>query len=176
MLSVLPPPSAANNVVAEFAQRIFPPGIPLGMVLYEPIKPNDAFGKVMVENLARRGIELLTVQEYGSMEAQRERLRGYGFLDGVRVWTVDMLWEAVEEEERERVARLEMVDEVEEWKLLAEHYCVAWGWRDGGEDVGEGKGGDCEGEKSRRGVWDRWKDQTENNRESDAGFEDGNRI
>jgi len=29
---------------------------------------------------------------------------------------------------------LEWLDEVEEWKLLASHYCVAWGWRDGEDE------------------------------------------
>lgn len=38
--------------------------------------------------------------------------------------------EWVTEQERDRVERLEWLDEVEEWKLLASHYCVAWGWRD----------------------------------------------
>jgi [phosphatase 2A protein]-leucine-carboxy methyltransferase len=43
----------------------------------------------------------------------------------------------VSEAEKERVAGLEMLDEVEEWQLLARHYCVAWGWRSGaGEDTG----------------------------------------
>ncbi|KAL8691885.1 MAG: hypothetical protein Q9218_002990 [Villophora microphyllina] len=47
------------------------------------------------------------------------------------------------EKERERVGTLEMVDEVEEWRLLAGHYCVAWGWRDGDvntqdEDIWQG--------------------------------------
>ena len=43
---------------------------------------------------------------------------------------VDSLWEqTISPEEKERVAALEMVDEVEEWRLLAQHYCVAWGWR-----------------------------------------------
>ncbi|TKX27009.1 leucine carboxyl methyltransferase [Elsinoe australis] len=48
-------------------------------------------------------------------------------------------------QERERVERLEWLDEVEEWKLLASHYCVAWGWRDGSVDQmseeGDGGGG-----------------------------------
>ncbi|KAF2218514.1 S-adenosyl-L-methionine-dependent methyltransferase [Elsinoe ampelina] len=33
--------------------------------------------------------------------------------------------------ERERVEKLEWLDEIEEWQLLASHYCVVWGWRDG---------------------------------------------
>lgn len=38
------------------------------------------------------------------------------------------------EAEKERVAGLEMLDEHEELDLLLMHYCVAWGWRDGGEE------------------------------------------
>ena len=35
----------------------------------------------------------------------------------------------VSKDERDRIEKLEWLDEVEEWKLLARHYCVAWGWR-----------------------------------------------
>lgn len=45
---------------------------------------------------------------------------------------MDFIWGRwVEEAEKERVAGLEMLDELEEWVLLARHYCIAWGWRDG---------------------------------------------
>ena len=38
--------------------------------------------------------------------------------------------------EKERVGRCEMLDELEEWVLLARHYAVVWGWRNGeGEGV-----------------------------------------
>lgn len=109
----------------------------------------------MVANLAARGIELQTLATYGSLEAQRERLRGYGFGDGggggggggggasgggVRARDVDECWEeGVPAEEKQRVGGLEMIDEVEEWRLLAQHYCVAWGWRDDGAEKGRQK-------------------------------------
>ena len=54
---------------------------------------------------------------------------------------VDFLFERwLGDAETERVCSVEMLDEVEEWKLLAGHYCVAWGWRDGegGKAVWEG--------------------------------------
>ena len=78
-----------------------------------------------------------------------ERLRAYGFSGGREVKTVDGIWEGIYppwEREKERVGKLEMVDEVEEWRLLAGHYCVAWGWREG------------EGEEG-KGVWEGWKDE-----------------
>ncbi|RAK73655.1 protein C-terminal leucine carboxyl O-methyltransferase ppm1 [Aspergillus fijiensis CBS 313.89] len=110
-----------------------PPTPPLGIILYEPIRPDDAFGRTMVANLATRGIQLQTLHRYASLAAQRARLRAHGFVDGQAAADVDFLWERwVAEGEKERVAGLEMLDEMEEWRLLARHYCVAWGWREGG--------------------------------------------
>ena len=88
----------------------------------------------MVANLAARGIELQTLRKYATLEAQRARLALYGFRGGgggADARDVDTLWEqGTSSMEKERVAALEMVDEVEEWRLLAAHYCVAWGWRE----------------------------------------------
>ena len=137
-------PAAADAVANYFTKTFFQSSTPLGMVLYEPINPDDAFGKVMVSNLAARGIVLQTLRKYGSLETQAARMSSYGF-DDSRGADVNHLWErGVEEQEKERVAGLEMVDEVEEWKLLAEHYCVVWGWKNG--DHGDGSE-----------LWDLWK-------------------
>lgn len=32
--------------------------------------------------------------------------------------------------ELDRIASLEMLDEMEEWRLLASHYCLVWGFVD----------------------------------------------
>ena len=134
-------PALADKAATYFTQFLFPSSTAVGMILYEPINPHDAFGKVMVTNLARRGIVLQTLQKYGSMEAQAARMSLYGF-DDCRGANVNLLWQQdVDEEEKARVAELEMVDEVEEWELLAGHYCVVWGWRGGTDDA----------------TWDGWK-------------------
>ncbi|KAL3468045.1 leucine carboxyl methyltransferase 1 [Aspergillus heterothallicus] len=128
-------PEEAAGVVRYFTQTLFAKSEKsetLALVIYEPIRPDDAFGRTMVANLATRGIQLQTLHEYASLEAQRGRLRHQGFDAGQAAADVDFLWERwVSEEEKERVAGLEMLDEMEEWKLLAQHYCVAWGWRKG---------------------------------------------
>ncbi|KAL4750685.1 leucine carboxyl methyltransferase 1 [Aspergillus terricola var. indicus] len=128
-------PNEAAGVVRYFTQTLFPASEEseaLALVLYEPIRPDDAFGRTMVANLAARGIQLQTLHQYASLRAQRQRLREHGFNGGQAAADVDFLWERwVTEDEKERVAGLEMLDEVEEWKLLAQHYCVAWGWREG---------------------------------------------
>ncbi|KAL8985586.1 MAG: hypothetical protein Q9205_000725 [Flavoplaca limonia] len=118
------PPHLADSTVTYFTRTLFPPTTPLGLILYEPINPHSAFGKVMVRNLATRGIVLQTLYKYENLEAQRARLRVYGFTAGQEAKTVDGIWEEeVPRNEKERVAGLEMVDEVEEWRLLAGHYC-----------------------------------------------------
>ncbi|EEP82338.1 conserved hypothetical protein [Uncinocarpus reesii 1704] len=92
----------------------------------------------MISNLAARGIQLQTLNQYATLGLQRDRLRNAGFTSAQGAADIDFIWEKwIGEEEKERVGGLEMLDEIEEWRLLARHYCVAWGWR-GGEDAGEG--------------------------------------
>lgn len=131
---------AAADAVLDYFTHLFPTETPLGLVIYEPFNPFDSFGEVMVSNLAARGIVLQTLQKYHSLEAQKARLRSHGF-SSAKAADVDFLWEYwVTATEKERIAKLEMVDEVEEWKLLAKHYCVVWGSR-GTDDS----------------VWERWR-------------------
>lgn len=132
-------PATANPWAGEDAQKESQGRTPLGLVLYEPIRPDDPFGRTMVSNLAARGIQLQTLNKYASLEAQRARLREQGFGSAQAAADIDFIWERwVSEEEKERVASVEMLDEVEEWQLLARHYCIAWGWRDGDDPLAFG--------------------------------------
>lgn len=162
-------PIVTHNVL-DFFKSLFLPEIPLSIVIYEPVNPFDPFGKMMEQNLASRGITLHGLKEWHSLEKQRERLFTFFSTSGgsshrhsvtehlegpVEEWgaqavDINEIWQSwISEEEKERVKALEMVDEVEEWELLAGHYCVAWGWRGGQEGDwrtwkelgGEGKGG-----------------------------------
>lgn len=102
----------------------------VGIAVYEPIGGDDAFGRVMIQNLASRGIVLKTLKKYSTLERQRMRFKMLGFTggqDAADVYFVSENW--IAEEEKERIARLEMLDEVEEWRMLARHYCIAWAWR-----------------------------------------------
>lgn len=137
-------PTAADAVIGYF-NRLFSAETPLGLILYEPINPFDSFGEVMVSNLAARGIVLQTLQKYHSLSLQTARLRGYKFSNAQGA-DINTLWEHwISGEEKERIAQLEMVDEVEEWRLLAQHYCIVWGWR--GLD---------------QSVWERWTELQDN--------------
>lgn len=115
----------AEGVIKHFTSKI--PN--LGLILYEPIKPDDAFGKQMVLNLAARRIRMPTLATYKEPVDQEQRLRQAGF-DKVRQTSINEVWEQwISYEEKDRVDSLEGLDEVEEWQLLAGHYTVVWGWR-----------------------------------------------
>ncbi|KAF2147409.1 uncharacterized protein K452DRAFT_323516 [Aplosporella prunicola CBS 121167] len=130
------PPGDADGILHTLTTKLIPAPTPLSLILYEPIRPHDSFGKVMISNLATRGIVLQTLKKYSSLFRQRERLKRSGFASGQGASDVNYIWEQwVSDAEKERVGRLEMLDEMEEWVLLAQHYCVAWGWRDGERDV-----------------------------------------
>lgn len=141
-------PQTVSSIVSTFLQKYIPAPTPVSLVLYEPILPHDAFGRTMISNLAMRNIRLPTLSAYPELEDQRARLNAYGFVDGAQAVDTARIWrEWVPREEKERVAQLEMLDELEELELLLRHYCVAWGWRDGGNGVfttawgGVGRGG-----------------------------------
>ena len=134
----------------------------LGIIIYEPIRPHDPFGRTMVSNLTARGIHLQTLNSHATLSAQRKRLRNHGFDretpgtvagGGNGAADVDFIYTSwIDEREKDRVEGLEWMDELEEWRLLMRHYCVVWGWRDG---FGEGKG---EGGKEFEG-WNELKGQ-----------------
>jgi [phosphatase 2A protein]-leucine-carboxy methyltransferase len=81
----------------------------------------------MVSNLAARGIRMPTLEVYKEPKDQEDRLRAAGW-EVCCAYTVERTWEEfVLQEDQQRVDSLEGLDEVEEWKLLAGHYVIAWG-------------------------------------------------
>lgn len=90
----------------------------------------------MISNLQTRNIHLPTLTAYPKLADQRARLSSYGFDNGAKAADTDFIWKHwISDDEKERVAALEMLDELEELELLLRHYCFAWGWRDGGSHV-----------------------------------------
>jgi [phosphatase 2A protein]-leucine-carboxy methyltransferase len=150
---------ADADAVLDYFTGLFPATTPLGIVIYEPIRPHDAFGRTMVANLTARGIHLQTLEANATLGMQRQRLRRVGFGSprsedrdhaapgedahtdegGVGAIDLEFMWSSwVDGKEKDRVAELEWMDEVEEWMLLMKHYCVSWGWRDGSDKGGDG--------------------------------------
>lgn len=121
----------ADAVLDYFTYKFFPSTTPVGVIIYEPIRPEDAFGKTMISNLAARGIQLQTLSKYASLSAQRQRCVDHGFKSDQKAVDIDFVWNNwISDTEKRRVATLEMLDEIEEWRLLAQHYCMVWAWRE----------------------------------------------
>ncbi|KAI8987681.1 S-adenosyl-L-methionine-dependent methyltransferase [Mycotypha africana] len=94
--------------------------------LYEQIRPNDAFGKMMIRNLKTRHIELKGLQAFPDLADQEERFKNLGWQTAKAVDINTIHDDYLSKSELARLARLEILDEFEEWHLLAAHYCVVW--------------------------------------------------
>ncbi|KAG6008353.1 hypothetical protein E4U21_004557 [Claviceps maximensis] len=115
----------SDDVLQFFTSKIHN----IAALLYEPMPLGDAFGDMMISNLKARQIHMPSLDKYRDQHGQMSRLRGAGF-ESTGYATIENAWETwVSQQERERVDRLEGLDEVEEWKLLAAHYVVVWGTR-----------------------------------------------
>lgn len=113
-------PSEAEQVVSFFADCLLGPSsvlpsinneattgtkanTPIGLILYEPIRPDDPFGRIMVSNLATRGIQLQTLHKYATLEAHRARLLEHGFASGQAVADIEYIWDHwINEQEKEK--------------------------------------------------------------------------
>jgi hypothetical protein len=95
-----------------------------GFVLYEQIRPHDAFGRMMAKNLAERGIGLKSYEAYPTLEAQTARFLSMGF-EACSAVDMNAATAALVSAERLRaVSRVEMFDEFEEWTMMEGHYCL----------------------------------------------------
>jgi tRNA wybutosine-synthesizing protein 4 len=93
---------------------------------YDPIEPNDAFGRVMTANLERRGCTLRSVHAFPSLDAQRKRFLSNGWTLARALTMYDIYQRHIDTEQRRRIERIEMLDEFEEWTMLQKHYCIVW--------------------------------------------------
>ncbi|KAJ3299696.1 hypothetical protein HK104_007624 [Borealophlyctis nickersoniae] len=116
-------PAESSSIVSTAAEAV-DSGV---FVTYEQILPDDAFGNMMLQNLKTRNIELPGIHTYPTLDSQRQRYLTAGW-DRSGAIDLNEFWERqVPDEEKARINRLEIFDEVEEWRLLSAHYCVSWG-------------------------------------------------
>jgi [phosphatase 2A protein]-leucine-carboxy methyltransferase len=76
-----------------------------------------------------RGINLKTLSSYPTLSTQIARFRDCGYVSGQDAIDINFahdFW--MGQSELKRISKLELLDELEEWRLLAAHYCISWGW------------------------------------------------
>ena len=93
-------------------------------VNYEPVNMNDKFAEIMLHNMANRATRLLGVEPCHSIVSQIERFVKSGFAVCQVITMTDYYTNKLERHERERIERIEFLDEGELLMQLMDHYCV----------------------------------------------------
>lgn len=96
-------------------------------VNYEQINMNDRFGEVMLNNLRARGCSLAGVDACTSLDTQIQRFLNCGW-HGANAWDMVQIYQSLPINERQRVEKLEMLDEGELLIQLFQHYCILISW------------------------------------------------
>lgn len=98
------------------------------IVLYDPILGLDSqFGRMMEQNLHRKR-KVLSQQSSGMQTRTLEQhldkfiLSGWDFAIGCDMWTAYQYF--LTKEERQKANACEFLDELEEWILIMQHYCL----------------------------------------------------
>lgn len=128
-----------GDAIIEWAATSVPRA-PSAMVVYEQTNPNDAFGKVMVENLMQRGCPLLSIFDYPSHDAQRERYTQRGWQRCVLTDMRQVYERHLDQEDVKRISRIELMDEFEEWYLIQAHYFLLVATRAPSDESGAAAG------------------------------------
>ncbi|KAL3943659.1 MAG: hypothetical protein SGBAC_002279 [Bacillariaceae sp.] len=102
------------------------------VVCYEPILGSDPFGKMMQQNLLHVGVATQDscLVRTRTLQSQVEKLVEAGFTkaSGCNMWSAYQ--SVVTAEQRQQANRCEFLDEMEEWVLIMQHYCLLVGTND----------------------------------------------
>ncbi|CAJ0586583.1 unnamed protein product, partial [Mesorhabditis spiculigera] len=105
-----------KNLAAMFSTITF--------VNYEQLNTNDSFGKIMEENLLRRGLILPGLSACETPEKQAARFIEAGFTN-VKVFDMHTIYTTMlDSEERKRIEAIQHLDEMELLRQLLEHYGI----------------------------------------------------
>lgn len=109
------------NLCGELAQ--FLSGDALWMT-YDMISPSDVYGRNMIRNLQAAGFEIPGIKDFPTLEEQKNRFLHTGWATA-RSCTMRHYYDKLLPAPcRDRLFTLEMMDEVEEWNMLMEHYSL----------------------------------------------------
>lgn len=116
--------SSTSTQIIKTLKTFFNKG---AFVIYDPIGGEDNFGSVMIDNLKIRNISMPSLLEFNTLEKYSQRLINLG-IEKVKIDNMNNImnnW--VPDSEKIRISRLEFLDELEELRLLLEHYCLILG-------------------------------------------------
>ena len=112
-------PSAINKLLNYFTQE-FPI---IFLVDYDPINLNDRFGEVMRQNLSQRNCSLLGV--FPDIQSKKQ---SYKVFSDVHVKLLSDVYNSLPPNEKQRIEKLEFLDEVDLLYDMLRHYSVSWSY------------------------------------------------
>jgi hypothetical protein len=90
------------------------------------VHPHDAFGVVMLRNLTEARFHIPGFLEYPSLDAQIRRFKTVSGWDYASACTMNEAHDIILSDiDREKANKLERLDEIEEWVMLMNHYCIS---------------------------------------------------
>ncbi|KAI8868483.1 leucine carboxyl methyltransferase [Ramicandelaber brevisporus] len=127
-------PESSNAVINWFGQAFnSATNSCSAFAVYDPMHLGDRFGDVMERNLTEVGILMPGFRAFSNKAAQRERFINSSWSStagaNASVSTLDVSeyhQRCISNSEMGRLARLEMLDELEEYSMLVSHYCLTW--------------------------------------------------
>ena len=94
------------------------------VVIYEQIRPEDAFGRVMMRHFNKIQSPLRRIQKLSDIEKHKNVFRSLCF-DDVVGFDMNFFYTCyLDEAEKKRMIQLEPFDEFEEWNLKCSHYII----------------------------------------------------
>lgn len=93
-------------------------------ISYDMIRCDDIYGKMMVKNLTSAGFKLPGFLDFPTIESHKQKFLNASFettncIDMLRFYN-----QMISLEEKKRIMKLEILDEIEEWNLLMAHYSL----------------------------------------------------
>eukprot|EP00850_Spirogloea_muscicola_P016954 SM000141S00898 [mRNA] locus=s141:222372:225856:+ [translate_table: standard] len=118
-------PQSSQNICKWAGERF----TTAAFVIYEQIRPHDPFGQQMLLNLESRGCPLLGIKDTPDLESKKRRFTTCGW-KVAQAHDMDEIYSTLDDTDLKRIERLELFDEFEEWHIMQEHYCIAYGIND----------------------------------------------
>ncbi|KAF6016391.1 LCMT2 [Bugula neritina] len=111
---------ALSSQLIQHLHSLFPCSV---FITYEQVVPGDSFGLFMQSHFTKLNSSLRGINTYPTKQAQRERYLATGY-NKVDVLTMKEVYDSLSLAEKNRIWKLELFDEFEEWNLKCYHYVL----------------------------------------------------
>jgi tRNA wybutosine-synthesizing protein 4 len=91
---------------------------------YDMIHPDDTYGRNMIKNLQQVGFDIPGIKDFPTLDAQKARFLDCGWVAANSCSMRHYFDKLMDDSLKEKLHKVEMLDEVEEWNMLMDHYSL----------------------------------------------------